>query len=402
MDSQFQKKEALLRRLLSERDLSEYKKGLLSRAKIAGKIITTITLAPQKNNPDIKRPVDYVVYIKDPGHATRFKEYKSYIKERSSESKNFLFIYNGSSVDIINDLEKSGQIIKFSLAATPLQALSLTALCAAYTATGSVRFLLLALDFYYKLTLKKFEDISKFTSHIKNKKLILILFNDQPIQASTVERALREKGIIHTSICYQHGLIGNFRRYFPCKSDYFFSYTDAPEINTRFKESNKYGSKLEAVGNLKYNKKYKEIAQKNNSSLKVLLVLDPNWKNYFRIKNKIQHRNIYVEHRLHPGMKFKWLFKLFLSATGRKIALCNDLASYDLVVAEVSTMLLEALAEGTSIARLISSNFSRPYFLNTHAIPELTELSSISAKYAIRHCDEHKKELTLTLQKYFG
>lgn len=394
------RKTKILIRVLSEKRLSAYVGTFVSRLKMSLKLLISTKIKINKSLNDrrfFNKDILYV-YIKDYGHLLRFNEF---IKAYSGLSEKYeIYVISLGRYGAL--VEGKKEWIRFSSKIYIKEFLILIFLLGNYIFRSNFKSLLRALSIYYSGIASLLEE--NFYTEAKNhkRKNILLSFNDQPIQISMLEILMKENNLIEKSYCYQHGIIGAPQYYFPAKSDFFLSYTENKFINEYFSCHNKYKSEIIAVGNLKYINGFislKEVAEIKN----IVVIMGPYWNHFLNTLNTVSKSDFSVTVKIHPGMKFKFFAELILSIKGFRVAECEiSLKDFDFVVAEVSTVLFEAVAEGLPIGILTGLNFDIPYYLQDESLPKILEISKVSLDMALQHCEKNKMRLLDIVFYYFG
>ena len=388
------------RKILSEYPYTKYKNSFVFRLKTILKIILI------KNKTNTSRDCSkykYIFYIKDFGHLSRALEFKNSILNHI-DINDILIILNTRHKHTHNKVsENFKNIMIFSITIDTLGYLKLVYFLVLFLFLNKVKYLIQALNIYEQGINTYFKQNTKplHTNHIQ-----FISFNDQPIDISLLLSVFTKNNLLNESIVYQHGIIALPQFYFPSKSDIFYAYSQEKKVMDYFSKHNKYNSKLIAVGNLKYQKKYKEIflREKKNAAL---IILSPSWKNLFKtlkVIDKSERSSYGFYLRFHPGMKFKRLAKILVKSIGLFVDEHNPISfsPYDIIVTEVSTVGFEALAEGYPVAILIDLNYDLQYYFHSKSLPKINKINIDELKNAQKHCYTNRKELTIILQNFFG
>jgi hypothetical protein len=388
------------RKILSEYPYKKYKDSFIFRLKTVLKIL----LINNKKNKSIDySKYKYIFYIKDFGHLSRALEFKKSILSEI-DTNDILVILNTKNKHTHTQVSKNFKhSIDFSVDIGTLDYLKLVYTLCLFLFLNKIKYLIHSLQIYEQGIHTYF--ITETSSNLEDK-IQLISFNDQPVDISLLLYTLKRNNIIKEAIVYQHGIIALPEFYFPSKSDLFYAYSKEEKVFNYYKNNNRYNTKMLAVGNLKYQKKYCEVLPKKKKN-SALIILGPSWKGFFKTLKVIdkKERNKYTFYlRLHPGMKFKNFAKIIIKIVGLYIDESNPISfsSFDIIVTEVSTVGFEALAEGYAVAILVNVNYDLQYYFDASCLPKINKITINELEKAQIHCYNNKKELIALLKKFFG
>ncbi len=346
------------------------------------------------NNGD---KVKIIIYIRDYGHFLRAKEFKSSILN-NIDKYSCIILLNSSNKNYYNEIKKEFPniiVLKNFIKIKDFMKFVLYAFD--YLFYSNYKSFLKCVCIYHKNIYKNLKN--DFSHLIFSENVLFINFNDQPIDVTSIETNLKKLDIVNKSIVYQHGIIRLPEFYFPSKSDFFYGYGFHNTLREKFNRSNIYKTKLVEVGNLKYMKNYLPIDI--NFDNNILLIPGPKIVDVFSLLKSIKDTSYSYSIKFHPGMKFKEIIKFFLPTT-IKIADKIEFNKYSIIITEVSTVGLEALAEGKMVGVLDINNYKIPDYFANETIPKIKRIDRHSIKSIIEHYETHADDVTQILNRYFS